>query len=415
MPAPSVFFSDSETRKVLAIDGGGMRGALAVGIIAQLEQTLRDKFGDPNLVLADYFDLIGGTSTGAIIAAGLALGQDAAYLRALYHKLGPIVFAPPPIPRIPIFQSKFDPKLLGQVIVDELHHVTLETADWRTGFAAVAKRVDTGSAWILTNCPHSMFWNGVPDDPDVVPNKDYELSTIVQASAAAPFYFDMITLPVFKDKRGVFFDGAMTPFNNPVLQLAMTALVPAYGLKWKAGADKLLVVSVGTGQGRPEKPAWVDQPILLPALKAIHALTGLAYDTSQLGLSVMQWLGASPQRWRINGEVFGLEDSLPDGMKPLWTFVRYDAPLLHDWLKDHLGEDMPQEHIAKLAKMDDHTMVPELFRVGRKAAVGLIQPSHFDGFAPRPKDGGPRLSPQPSPTPEAASTDPGPAASSGSR
>ncbi len=123
MPAPSVFFSDSETRKVLAIDGGGMRGALAVGIIAQLEQTLRDKFGDPNLVLADYFDLIGGTSTGAIIAAGLALGQDAAYLRALYHQLGPIVFAPPPIPRIPIFQSKFDPKLLGQVIVDELHHV----------------------------------------------------------------------------------------------------------------------------------------------------------------------------------------------------------------------------------------------------------------------------------------------------
>lgn len=413
MPTPSVFETDSDTRKVLAVDGGGMRGALAVGIIAQLEQTLRDRFGDPHLVLSDYFDLIGGTSTGAIIAAGLALGQDAAYLRALYHRLGPIVFAPPPIPRIPILQSKFNPKRLGEVIVSELGHETLETAAWRTGFAAVAKRVDTGSAWILTNCPHSKYWNGSEGHPDVVPNKDYELSTIVQASAAAPFYFDMITMPVFKDKRGVFFDGAMTPFNNPVLQLAMTVLAPAYGFKWTAGADKLLIISVGTGQARPEKPEWVDQPVLLPAWKAIHALTALAYDTGQLGISIMQWLGNSPQRWRINGEVLGLEDSTPAGMKPLWTFVRYDAPLSHAWLQENLGEDMPAEQVAKLAKMDDHTMVPELFRVGRKAAVGLIKPSHFDGFLPRADVERAIKPPAPTRTREAASKRPARAPSSG--
>jgi len=412
MPTPSVFDTPSDTRRVLAIDGGGMRGSLAVGILSQLEQTLRSKYDNPTLVLADYFDLIGGTSTGAIVAAGLALGQDTAYLRELYHRLGPIVFAPPPIPRIPVFQSKFDPKRLGEVIVEELGHATLESAAWRTGFAAVAKRVDTGSAWILTNCPHSKYWNGDPANPDVVPNKDYELSMIVQASAAAPFYFDMITMPVFKDKRGVFFDGAMTPFNNPVLQLAMTALVPAYGLGWRAGADKLLVVSVGTGQSRPEKPEWVNQPVLLPAWKAIHALTALAYDTGQLGISVMQWLGSSPQPWRINGEVDGLQGALPDCAQALWRFVRYDAPLSHAWLKDNLGEDMPTAHIAQLAKMDDHTMVPELFRVGRKAAVGLIRSEHFDGFAPR--TGSSRPSPPPStPTRAAASRPRAPAPSSG--
>jgi hypothetical protein len=396
----SVFDTESETRRVLAIDGGGMRGALAVGILTQLEQTLRDKFGDPHMVLSDYFDLIGGTSTGAIIAAGLALGQDCAYLRELYHRLGPIVFAPSGI-RIPILQSKFDPKRLAGVIIEELGHATLETSDWRTGFAAIAKRVDSGSAWILTNCPHSKYWNGT-DDPDVVPNKDYELSMIVQASAAAPFYFDMITMPVFKDHRGVFFDGAMTPFNNPVLQLAMTALVPAYGFNWQAGAKKLLVVSVGTGQARPEKPEWVDQPLLLPAWKAIHALTALAYDTGQLGISIMQWLGDSPQRWRINGEVEGLENAMPKCAEPLWTFVRYDAPLNHAWLKDHLGEEFTGAEIAKLGKMDDHTMVPELFRVGRKAAVGLINASHFDDFDPKPKDASSRPSPPPKRRPRAA-------------
>src|ERR1700689_512702 len=88
----SVFDRPPGPRRILAIDGGGMRGALAVGILAKLEKVLREKLDRPDLVLADYFDLIGGTSTGAIIAAGLALGQDAEYLRQLYHRLGPIVF-----------------------------------------------------------------------------------------------------------------------------------------------------------------------------------------------------------------------------------------------------------------------------------------------------------------------------------
>jgi uncharacterized protein len=376
-----VFDSASGPKRILAIDGGGMRGALAVGILAKLEQTLRDKLGRPNVVLSDYFDLIGGTSTGAIIAAGLALGKDAAYLRQLYHRLGPRVFGHGG-PRIPLIQSRFDPKKLEAVIVEELGDVTLETADWRTGFAAIAKRVDTGSSWLLTNCPRARYWRGDAAFPDVTPNKDYSLARIVQASAAAPFYFDMVSLEVSKGESGVFFDGAMTPHGNPVLQLAMTALVPAYGLGWSAGADKLMVVSVGTGQARPSKPEWVRRPVVLAIWKAIHALTSLAYDNSQLGISIMQWLGDSPQRWRINSEVEGLADSLP-GCAPLWTFVRYDAPLEARWLKERLDEEVSAPEIAKLSRMDDDRMVPDLYRLGEAAGDKLIRPDHFpDVFNP---------------------------------
>jgi uncharacterized protein len=376
----SVFDKPQGPKRILAIDGGGMRGALAVGVLAKLEATLRLKFDRKDLVLSDYFDLIGGTSTGAIIAAGLALGQDAAYLRALYHRLGPIVFHQGR-PRIPIFQSKFDPKLLAGVIFEELGDATLESANWRTGFAAIAKRVDTGSSWILTNCPGAKYWNGDPTRSEVTPNKDYSLAKIVQASAAAPFYFDVVSMEVLKGEPGVFFDGAMTPHGNPVLQLTMTAVVPAYGMGWRAGANKLLVVSVGTGQARPSTPGWVSRPPLLPAVKAIHALTSLAYDNSQLGISIMQWLGESPQRWHINGEVDGLQNSLP-GCAPLWTFVRYDAPIEAPWLKEHLKEDFSPQQIARLGKMDDDTMVPELYRVGEAAGAALIHPQHFDGFSP---------------------------------
>jgi hypothetical protein len=406
----SVFDRPQGPRRILAIDGGGMRGALAVGLLAKLEETLRQKLGRPNLVLADYFDLIGGTSTGAIIAAGLALGQDAAYLRQLYHRLGPIVFGRGG-PRIPLIQSRFDPQKLAGVIEEELGDATLGSAEWRTGFAAVAKRVDTGSSWLLTNCPRDKYWEGDPDEierePDpskrqVTPNRDYSLAKIVQASAAAPFYFDMVSLEVIKGEPGIFFDGAMTPHGNPALQLAMTATIPAYGLGWtpeldnlvgwkarkdkligwEAGADKLMIVSVGTGQPRPSKPEWVKRPVLLAVWKLIHALTSLAYDNSQLGTTVLQWLGSSPQPWRINGQLEGLVNSRP-GCAPLWTFVRYDAPLEAGWLKNHLGEDFSADQVAKLSRMDDDRMVPELYRVGEKAGAALIRPEHFaDIFDP---------------------------------
>src|SRR5580658_1692916 len=59
-------------KRILALDGGGVRGIISLAYLERLETILRDRFG-PDTVLADYFDLIGGASTGAIIATGLAL------------------------------------------------------------------------------------------------------------------------------------------------------------------------------------------------------------------------------------------------------------------------------------------------------------------------------------------------------
>jgi patatin-like phospholipase/acyl hydrolase len=56
-------------KKILALDGGGIRGMLTVEVLAEIEELLRKALKrDANFVLADYFDYIAGTSTGAIIA-----------------------------------------------------------------------------------------------------------------------------------------------------------------------------------------------------------------------------------------------------------------------------------------------------------------------------------------------------------
>ena len=72
-------------RRILCIDGGGIRGTFPAAFLAEAEKHLSHPIGT-------YFDLIAGTSTGGILAAGLALGFPASDLLALYETHGPKVF-----------------------------------------------------------------------------------------------------------------------------------------------------------------------------------------------------------------------------------------------------------------------------------------------------------------------------------
>src|SRR5436189_329965 len=63
-------------RKLLAFDGGGIRGIINIEILAGIESELRKSSENPKLVLADYFDYVAGTSTGAIMATLIALGYS---------------------------------------------------------------------------------------------------------------------------------------------------------------------------------------------------------------------------------------------------------------------------------------------------------------------------------------------------
>jgi len=70
-------FVPSRPRKLLALDGGGIRGVTSLEILLKIEQDLATATGQgSSFRLGDFFDYIGGTSTGAIIAAGLAVGKS---------------------------------------------------------------------------------------------------------------------------------------------------------------------------------------------------------------------------------------------------------------------------------------------------------------------------------------------------
>jgi hypothetical protein len=378
-------------KRILSIDGGGVRGALAIGLLHKLERILRERYDRPDMVLSDYFDLIGGTSVGAILSAGLALGHTTDEAIADFRKMGPRLFRQKGV-RIPFVQARFDPRIIERLLYEEFGDCTLGSAAWKTGFAAVSKRVDTGSTWLLTNCPRAKYWDGSPDEAGltaaertVTPNADYPLAKVVQSSAAAPLFFDLVSLEIARGDPGVFFDGAVTPHGNPALQLVMAGLIPAYGFGWEQGADKLLVVSVGAGAPRPRKPEWVSGRLVAALLKAVHALVSMSYDTGELATSVLQWLGTSPQPWRINSELGDMADARPRGLAPLWTVLRYDAPLEQRWLTDQLGMAFSGPEMIHLIRMDDDRLIERLYAIGQAAAEIQIKPEHFgDAFAPAP-------------------------------
>src|SRR6185295_3487459 len=106
---------DPGPKRLLALDGGGVRGAVTVAFLEQIELVLRKHLGKEEVHLGDWFDLIGGTSTGSIIAGALALGYTTSDILRFYFDLAPKVFRRP-FWRIMGLQAKFDADALRQEI-----------------------------------------------------------------------------------------------------------------------------------------------------------------------------------------------------------------------------------------------------------------------------------------------------------
>ena len=80
-------------KRIMAFDGGGIRGVFSLQVAARAEALFREGQGRPDLVLADAVDLFAGTSTGAIIATFLAWGYPVAEVERLYVTHGKQMFA----------------------------------------------------------------------------------------------------------------------------------------------------------------------------------------------------------------------------------------------------------------------------------------------------------------------------------
>jgi uncharacterized protein len=373
----------SGPKRVLSLDGGGVRGLLALGLLSEIESRLIARSGDPHSRLCDYYDLIGGTSTGAIIAAGLALGRSVTELTALYLRLAPVVFDEDRAAQ-GIQRSRFDADTLEKILVAELGLHTLDSPALRTGLALFTKRLDTGSAWTITNNPNGRYWNGADG---AAPNRGFQLHKVVLASAAAPTFFEGRRIQVEAGGAvGEFVDGAVAGLNNPALKLMKLATLSAYGFGWSIGADRLLMTSIGCGFWRPAvtDADLNDLPLarLAPvAAKGVLSLKAMIADVDLQTTTTMQSLSQSPRPWSINAELGEMRGQMLSPF-PLLHFQRFDARLDEAGLKA-LGLAINPKAIRALRDLvsDDADTLSLLYDVGVKAGQGYFRTP--PGFADR--------------------------------
>lgn len=140
--------------RMLALDGGGIRGLITLGILEKIESLVATR--KPGNKLCDYFDYIAGTSTGAIIAAGLARGMSVGELIDFYRSSGKQMFEPAWLmERIKHFYTADPLKAQLQTVFGP--ETNLHPENLRCLLLVVTKNVTTDSPWPISSNPAAKY------------------------------------------------------------------------------------------------------------------------------------------------------------------------------------------------------------------------------------------------------------------
>ncbi len=149
-------------KKLLALDGGGILGVITLEYLAAIEELLRRELGrGDDFVLADYFDYIAGTSTGAIIATSLAMGMPVARVREFYHDHGREMFDNDWLYNR--FLYRYGRENLERLLKEKIRELTGETeatlalTKLRTLLMVVLRNATTDSPGPLSNHPGALL------------------------------------------------------------------------------------------------------------------------------------------------------------------------------------------------------------------------------------------------------------------
>jgi hypothetical protein len=205
--------------RVLALDGGGMRGLYTVILLQTLAIRFARSRGVHDLDIGKGFDLITGTSTGGILACALARGIPIAQLVNLYRENGPKIFIDP----IPsdwatlagwglrnAKKASANVSILKQALVEFFNDETLEELFNKRKIALCIPTVNmaTQKSWVFKT-PHTASKRR--DDK-------YKIVDVCLATSAAPMFLPIasVTDPDDPSHDRTFVDGGLWA-NNPVL------------------------------------------------------------------------------------------------------------------------------------------------------------------------------------------------------
>lgn len=243
--------SDNKKKRILSIDGGGIRCMIAVEVLATIEKQLQEEHGSTDYRLCDHFDLIAGTSGGAILACGIALGYSLAEIRTFVSDNAKNLFKPASL--FKKYRSVLDETLLEKNIQGWFGIDTqLGSNHIKSTLLLPMHNMSTDSTWVVSNNPSSKYNNVALDDCILT----IPLWKLARASSAAPAYYKPVEIKFGKlnSYTNLFSDGAMTGFMNPAFKAFQYSTTSAYGLDWPTGEHAMQLLSVGSGHAQHKRP-----------------------------------------------------------------------------------------------------------------------------------------------------------------
>lgn len=370
--------------KLLALDGGGIRGLITIEVLHEIEKHLQERMGkNEQFVLADYFDYIAGTSTGAVIATCLSLGMRVDEVRTMYMESAELMFD-----RASIFNRlryKYDDEPLARKLQAVLRkktgeeEPTLGTRALKTLLMVVLRNVSTDSPWPLSNNPQAKY-NCPPDR--VGCNLNFPLWQIIRGSTAAPTYFPPEKITV-NGRNFIFVDGGITTYNNPAFQLFLMATVEPYRVHWKPERpEDMLIVSIGTGTSPQENGELLpgDMNLLFNASTVPSALMFAALNEQDFLCRVFGKCLEGDVLDREIGDM--MEGPVSLGTRgpidpKLFTYLRYNIELTSSGLAKLGIANVDPQNVQKL---DSVAHKNDLQKIGRRLAEDRVKISHFDNF-----------------------------------
>lgn len=231
--------------RILSIDGGGIRGLIPAKVLAELERELKKI--EPEKKLYEYFDLICGTSTGAILAIAIALGIPATELVKFYKVHAGVIFPKWYFKVVPskaralvtsIYSNKELRKKLKDIYTEANGGKIPLLLDLKTKVCIPTFNGNEGQINVLKTRHHEDYVN------------DYKLPAheVALASASAPVYFPPHSFS-FSNEHGEgkninMIDGGIFA-NNPSL-IGILEATEKLGFNF----SDVSLLSLGTGKGK---------------------------------------------------------------------------------------------------------------------------------------------------------------------
>lgn len=327
--APLPWPKDRQFR-ILSVDGGGIRGIFPAAFLAGLEKRYLS-----DASVAEHFDLITGTSTGGIIALGLASELTASSLRDVYVQRGSEIF--PPARQnfwgavenrfrelYRFFRYRYDRNALTRVLEDTLGDRTLGEARSRLCIPSFDGR--HGEVYVFKT----------PHHPDFRMDREEFMVKVAIATGAAPTYFQPL-----QDGGYTFVDGGVWA-NNPI----MIALVDALSC-FDVARERISILSLGCG----------DEPYMVTGSKLSRGggfhwrdiIAAALRLQSQNALGQAGLLIGASRVVRVDAPTMERQIELDD-----WTRASYELPVAAEAALANYGSRVAEMFFSEAARSSTH-------------------------------------------------------------